>query len=614
MKNLFSKLPGMRKLAHIAGRLSTGTCVLALCLAQITRAQTNYSNPLVSIANDPHAISYFCSQYNMVTGNGDSMIYRSSPDLVHWSGPTTILTFSGYDVWVGHQIQDPTNGTIWMYYTVINTSTSIESIGLAYASAANSTSWTITSFSIVNGIDPYFFRDTDGSMYLYYKNDQSNKSIWVQKLSSYTAKSGSPLELVSPAQSWETNCPSPHGYATVEGPAVMKISGKYFMLFSGGAFDQPCYGIGYASSSSPTGPFTQSTANPMMIVDTSPGWSVGAPSIVTDGDNNPWVTYRTWATPGTGTRQVCIEPLDISSAASGTLRCTPTIDVSQTAPAGVDDFDHDGIPDAVYYDTATTDWNIRHSSDGSTNSFQLGSASLKPILGGMAGSDFNQDGILDAVMYDPSTFKWYVRNGKNGSLIYDALVFGTNGCIPLLGDFDGDSIPDFVYVDTNSWNWHVRYSNGGSTHSFQFGGAGNIALMGPTWPGQVTPSAVVFAPNTDKWYVRDMNRGTMITDALVFGTNGCIPLVGGDFDGDGIPDFVYIDTNSFTWFVRNSSDGSTNSFQFGQSGDIPMLGGSYSPSTTSVPNAIVYRPSNQTWYVQNGPTFQFGSSTAIPVH
>ncbi|HTB82631.1 MAG TPA: family 43 glycosylhydrolase [Candidatus Sulfotelmatobacter sp.] len=610
MKNLFSKLPGLRKLAHIAGRLSIGTCVLALCLAQITRAQTNYSNPLVSIANDPHGISYFCSQYNMVTGNGGSMIYRSSQDLVHWSGPTTILTLSGYNFWVGHQIQDPTNGTIWMYYTVINTSTSVESIGLAYASAANSTSWTITSFSIVNGIDPYFFRDADGSMYLYYKDDQSDKSIWVQKLSSYTAKSGSPIELVSPGSGWES-CGS---YATCEGPAVKKISGKYFMLYAGGNFSESCYSIGYAYSSSPTGPFTKGANNPIMSVSTSPGWSIGAPSIVTDGNNNPWVTYRTWATPGTGTRQVCIEPLEISSAASGTLSCTPKINVSQTAPAGVDDFDHDGIPDAVYYDTATTKWNIRHSADGLTNSFQLGSATMKPLLGGLAGSDFNQDGVLDTIMYDPSTFKWYVRNGANGALIYDALVFGTNGCIPLLGDFDGDSIPDFIYVDTNSFNWHARYSNGGSTHTFQFGARGDIPMMGATWPGQQTPSAVVFRPSNKSWYVRDMNNGNMITDALAFGTNGCIPLVGGDFDGDGIPDFVYIDTNSFTWFVRNSSDGSTNSFQFGQAGDIPMLGGSYTPSTTSYPSPTVYRPSNQTWYVFDGPTFQFGSATAIPVH
>ena len=62
-------------------------------------------------------------------------------------------------------------------------------------------------------------------------------------------------------------------------------------------------------------------------------------------------------------RQVCIEPLDISDAASGVLNCTPIINVSETGPAGVDDFDKDGIPDAVYYDPATTDWNIRYSAD-----------------------------------------------------------------------------------------------------------------------------------------------------------------------------------------------------------------------------------------------------------
>jgi hypothetical protein len=601
----------LNKFARVIGRLSIGTCLFALCSARVALA--TYSNPLVSIANDPD-VSYFDSSYHLITGNSASMIYRSSTDLVHWSGPSTILTVSGgLSVWTGYQVQDPAAKTIWMYYCTVNASGN-KAMGLASASAPGSTSWTISSFTIANAIDPVLLRDvnSDGSisLYLYYKNTGSDKSIYVQKLSNYSTKSGSPIKLISPGSGWE----SCNNFATVEGPAIKKISGKYFILYAGGAFDNACYSIGYAYSSNPTGPFTKGVNNPIMSSDTSPGWSIGSPNIVPDGDNKLWVTYRTWATPGTGTRQVCIEPLDTSSATSGFLECTPKINASQPSPAGVDDFDKDGVPDAVYYDPATTDWNVRYSADGSTHSFQFGTASMVPLLGGLAGSDFNQDGILDTIMYDPSTFDWYVRDGNNGTLIYDALKFGANGCIPFVGDFDGDTIPDFVYVDINGWNWHVRYSNGGSTHSFQFGASGDIALFGPTWPGQQAPSAIVYAPSTCKWYVRDMNNGAMITDALVFGIPGAIPMVGGDFDGDGTPDFVYIDPTTYTWHVRNSSNGSTSSFQFGQAGDIPMLGGSYSPSSSSVPNAIVYRPSNETWYIRNGPTIQFGSSTAVPVH
>ncbi len=601
----------LNKLVSVIGRLSIGTCLLALCSARIVHA--TYSNPLVSIANDPD-VSYIDSSYHMITGNGAALVYRNSTDLVHWSGPTTILTVTGANVWTGYQVQDPATKTIWMYYSTQNTTSGERDMFLASSSAPGSTTWTNVSFTIANAIDPCLLREvaSDGtvSFYLYYKNTGTDKSIYVQKLSNYTTKSGSPIKLVSPASGWE----SCNNFATCEGPAIKKISGKYFLLYAGGAFDNSCYAIGYATSSSPTGPFTKAANNPIMSSDVSPGWSIGSPNIVPDGNNNLWVTYRTWATPGTGTRQVCIEPLDISDAASGVLNCTPIINVSETGPAGVDDFDKDGIPDAVYYDPATTDWNIRYSADASTHSFQLGTASMIPLLGGVAGSDFNQDGVLDTVMFDPTTFKWYVRDGNTGSLIYDAVKFGTNGCIPFVGDFDGDTIPDFVYVDTNGWNWHVRFSNDGSTHSFQFGATGDVALFGPTWPGQPAPSAIAYAPSTSKWYVRDMNTGGMITDALVFGAPGVIPLIGGDFDGDGVPDFVYVDPSTYTWYIRNSSNGSTTSFQWGEPGDIPMLGGSYSPSSSSVPNAIVYRPSNQTWYIRNGPTFQFGSSTAIPVH
>ena len=109
-----------------------------------------------------------------------------------------------------------------------------------------------------------------------------------------------------------------------------------------------------------------------------------------------------------------------------------------------------------------------------------------PLLGGVAGSDFNQDGVLDTVMFlIPLIFKWYVRDGNTGSLIYDAVKFGTNGCIPFVGDFDGDTIPDFVYVDTNGWNWHVRLlATVVRSHSlFQFGVPPRetyLALFGPT--------------------------------------------------------------------------------------------------------------------------------------
>ena len=86
----------LNKLGSVIGRLSIGACLLALCSARIVHA--TYSNPLVSIANDPD-VSYIDSSYHMITGNGAALVYRNSTDLVHWSGPTTILTVTGANVW-----------------------------------------------------------------------------------------------------------------------------------------------------------------------------------------------------------------------------------------------------------------------------------------------------------------------------------------------------------------------------------------------------------------------------------------------------------------------------------------------------------------------------------
>src|ERR1019366_6049012 len=39
-----------------------------------------------------------------------------------------------------------------------------------------------------------------------------------------------------------------------EGPFMLKHNGNYYLMFSGSGADSPNYGIGYATSKSPTGP------------------------------------------------------------------------------------------------------------------------------------------------------------------------------------------------------------------------------------------------------------------------------------------------------------------------------------------------------------------------
>jgi beta-xylosidase len=105
-------------------------------------------------------------------------------------------------------------------------------------------------------IDPHVFAES-GMLYLYYKNDGNcclaagdapiATEIFVQEL----AENG--LDLAGPRKSlglqndgWEGD--------VIEAPTMLKHHGEYFLFYSGNWFNQPAYGIGYATCGSPTGP------------------------------------------------------------------------------------------------------------------------------------------------------------------------------------------------------------------------------------------------------------------------------------------------------------------------------------------------------------------------
>jgi beta-xylosidase len=112
-------------------------------------------------------------------------------------------------------------------------------------------------------IDPSPFIDTDGQAYLYVSTDFT-KSGGTQKLQptisviplspTLMAASGQRVPLFSGSPgTWEA---AGVGAPTVEGPTMVKHGAMYYLLYSGGSW-RGAYGMGYATSSSPTGPFTK---------------------------------------------------------------------------------------------------------------------------------------------------------------------------------------------------------------------------------------------------------------------------------------------------------------------------------------------------------------------
>ncbi len=117
-------------------------------------------------------------------------------------------------------------------------------------------------------IDADAFRDDDGNLYLYFKNDgnrvRARTSLWGQRLApDGLSVTGQPVELVKDNQMWEQR--------VVEAPTMVRSPGGYELFFSGGFFGwnpqegglSP-YAMGYASCAGPLGPCVAAKENPIL--------------------------------------------------------------------------------------------------------------------------------------------------------------------------------------------------------------------------------------------------------------------------------------------------------------------------------------------------------------
>ena len=108
-------------------------------------------------------------------------------------------------------------------------------------------------------------------MYLYYSRDCSENvvgkyntsQIYVIEMADYThVKEGAePVLCLTPDQRWELRN---GGYRWNEGPDMLKHDGTYYLFYSGGFYGDSSYSLGYATSSSPLGPFEKYEGNPVL--------------------------------------------------------------------------------------------------------------------------------------------------------------------------------------------------------------------------------------------------------------------------------------------------------------------------------------------------------------
>jgi hypothetical protein len=151
-----------------------------------------------------------------------------------------------------------------------------------------------------SNIDPAPYVDADGRAYLYLSTGRrcatpspNAECPWDRTISviplagDLLTAAGSRLPLFSAdSAGWEVGSFGP----VVENPWPIKSGSTYVLLYSGGAYTR-AYGMGYATSSSPIGPFVKSAGNPI-LAEAAGVLSPGGGMAATGPRGGSWLVYH----------------------------------------------------------------------------------------------------------------------------------------------------------------------------------------------------------------------------------------------------------------------------------------------------------------------------------
>ncbi|ADV66113.1 glycoside hydrolase family 43 protein [Deinococcus maricopensis] len=171
-------------------------------------------------------------------------------------------------------------------------------------------------------IDASPFRDDDGQWYLYYARDfldghRVGTALAVSALSDMTTLHGERRTVLRATADWQIYRHNREMYGqiydwyTLEGPFVVKHGGKYYCFYSGGAWEEPNYGVSYAVADHPMGPWTEPDSDGPTLLRSIPGQVVGPGhnSVVLGPDGHHYLVYHAWD-PAKTARRMCLDRIE----------------------------------------------------------------------------------------------------------------------------------------------------------------------------------------------------------------------------------------------------------------------------------------------------------------
>ncbi len=229
------------------------------------------NNPLQSKQlsfGDPYILLDNGTYYIYGTSSDEGIEVYKSTDLVNWEGPCGVkdgFALRKEDVWGSKWFWAPEvykiNNKYYMFFSVEE--------HLAVAISNSPTGPFVqekkqTLFE-TKAIDGHLFIDNNGKKYLYYVAFTNGNVIWMCEMNDnlLSVKPNTIKECFGRSQPWEFSPKEIVGNVN-EGPFIIKKNKTYYMVYSANHYASPDYGIGFATASSPEGPWTKFAGNPIL--------------------------------------------------------------------------------------------------------------------------------------------------------------------------------------------------------------------------------------------------------------------------------------------------------------------------------------------------------------
>lgn len=270
-------------------------CIL-LCIAKLA-AQDN--NPLLA---DPTIFEHEGTYYLYGTkGNraieGEGFLVYTSTNLKTWQGPAGVhdgFAFKKGDGFGTKGFWAPQifeyNNKFYMAYTAN------EQIAIATSDSPLGP-FTNTGSAIasdVRQIDPFIFFD-NGKAYMYHVRLENGNRIFVAEMEADLSaiKTSTLKECIHATEHWEDT--EKVEWTVTEGPTVLKKDKLYYLIYSANDFRNKDYAVGYATSSTPNGPWKKSTHSPFISQDVLGYPGTGHGDVFYDKEGTMYYVFHTHA-------------------------------------------------------------------------------------------------------------------------------------------------------------------------------------------------------------------------------------------------------------------------------------------------------------------------------